>query len=78
MTTIASGFNDGPGMIEQLRELVDAVPFQPFTIMLVNDVYEISVRTDIKFTHYGSPKVRDHNGWHILNVDHVIRLDVEE
>jgi hypothetical protein len=27
----ATGFNEDPGMIEQLRELAEAVPFVPFT-----------------------------------------------
>jgi hypothetical protein len=30
----AARFNEGPGMIDQLRELAEAEPFVPFTIRL--------------------------------------------
>jgi hypothetical protein len=54
----AAGFNEGPGMVEQLRELADAEPFGPFTIrMLDGRKYRITKKEHIQFTHYGSPKV---------------------
>src|SRR5262249_27205070 len=54
----AAGFNEGPGMIEQLRELAEAEPFKPFTIrMATGKTFRIAKADHIQFTHYGSPKV---------------------
>jgi len=55
----AAGFNEGPGMMEQLRELADAEPFVPFVIRMTDGrKYQVTQKGDIEFTHYGSPKVR--------------------
>jgi hypothetical protein len=55
---IAGGFNEGPGMIEHLRELAEAEPFKPFTILMqTGKQFRIAKASHIQFTHYGSPKV---------------------
>jgi hypothetical protein len=60
-----------PGMIDQLRELAAAEPFQPFTIVLcTGHEYDVEHAADIEFTPYGSLKVRDMDErWRFLNVD---------
>jgi hypothetical protein len=74
---IAAGFDSGPGMIEQLRELADAEPFKPFSVRLqTGEEYEIETKKAIEFTHYGSPKVLDGERWHILNVDAIAEIIV--
>jgi hypothetical protein len=85
---IVAGFNEGPGMIEQLRELAEADPFGPFTIRMSDGrKYRITKKEHIQFTHYGSPKVlgtgigkHGHPGfnerkeWHVLNVDAISEI----
>jgi hypothetical protein len=85
----AAGFNEGPGMIEQLRELAEAEPFKPFTIRMQTGVrYHVKKRDHIQFTHYGSPKVLaagigkhghpedfvERKQWRILNVDAIAEI----
>jgi hypothetical protein len=85
----AAGFNEGPGMIEQLRELAEAQPFKPFTIRMQTGVgYRVKKADQIQFTHYGSPKVfavaigkhgnpadfAERPCWHILSVDAISEI----
>lgn len=47
----AAGFNEGPGMIEQLRELAEAEPFVPFTIRMYSGIrYHEKKADQIQFT----------------------------
>lgn len=85
---VASGFDPGNGMLDQLRELAEAEPFVPFAIRLQTGTkLSVAKRQDIEFTHYGSPKVRsatsgkhslrDPGGpkrWRILNVDAIAEI----
>ena len=72
---VAAVFDPGSGMIEQLGELVEAEPFQPFSVRLqTGEEYEIETKKDIEFTHYGSPKVHGRRRWHILNVDAITEI----
>ena len=74
-------------MIEQLRELAETQPFEPFTIVMrTGDKFHIRSSKEIEFTHYGSPKVHSSNEhgklgelakrkrWHILNVDAIVEI----
>jgi hypothetical protein len=72
----AIGFNEGPGMIEQLRELATADPFQPFTIEMGDErSFHVDQAQEIEFTHYGSPKVKTgSNSWAILNIDQIVAI----
>jgi len=81
----AAGFNEGPGMIEQSRELAEADPFAPFVIRMSDGrKYRVAKKGDIEFTHYGSPKVRAAESkhglesgrprWHVLNVDAISEI----
>ena len=83
MGKTATDFPD-PGMVDQLRELAEAEPFKPFTIVMrAGDKFHIQKAEDIAFTHFGSPKVRSSTkrkhyeslsrpgGWHVLNVDRI-------
>ena len=85
----AAGFNEGPGMLEQLRELAEAEPFVPFSIRMQTGVrYHIKKAEHIQFTHYGSPKVfatgvgkhgnpedfSERRQWRILNVDAIAEI----
>jgi hypothetical protein len=84
-----SGFNEGSGMIEQLRELAEAQPFAPFTIRMQTGArYLIKKADQIQFTHYGSPKVfatgvgkhgnpedfTERRCWHILSADAISEI----
>ena len=84
---VASGFDPGSGMIEQLRELAEAEPFTPFTVRLQDGTkLHVAKPHDIQFTHYGSPRIRsaskyggikepdDRKRWHILNVDAIAEI----
>jgi hypothetical protein len=84
---VAAGFNEGSGMIDQLRELAEAEPFKPFTVRLQTGTkFRIAKAADIEFTHYGSPRIRsaskhgsledaeDRKRWHILNVDAITEI----
>jgi hypothetical protein len=86
---VAAGFNEGSGMIDQLRELAEADPFKPFAIrMQTGAKFRIAKPEDITFTHYGSPRIRsaskhagledaeDRKRWHILNVDAITEIIV--
>jgi hypothetical protein len=76
-------------MIDHLRELAEAEPFVPFTIVMrTGDKFHIRSAKDIEFTHFGSPKVRSsgpsnqfgrpdkRKRWHILNVDAIAEIIV--
>jgi hypothetical protein len=55
---VASAFEPGNGMLDQLRELAEAEPFVPITIRLQTGTkLRVAKRQYIEFTHYGSPKV---------------------
>jgi len=84
-----SGFNECPGMIEQLRELAEAEPFVPFTIRMQTGVrYLVKKADQIQFTHYGSLKVlarsvgkhgnpedfTERIQWRILNVNAIAEI----
>jgi hypothetical protein len=72
---VAAVFDPGSRVIEQLRELVEAEPFQPFSVRLqTGEEYEIETRKAIEFTHYGSPKIHDSQRWHILNIDAIAEI----
>jgi hypothetical protein len=84
---VASGFDPGSGMIDQLRELAEAEPFVPFTIRLQTGTkLHVAKKQDIEFTHYGSPKIRsagkhgnledfdERKRWHIVNVDAIAEI----
>jgi hypothetical protein len=84
---VASGFDPGNGMLDQLRELAEAEPFVPFTIrMQTGTKLHVAKKGDIEFTHYGSPKIRsagkhgnpedfgERKRWHILNVDAIAEI----
>jgi hypothetical protein len=66
-------------MIDHLRELAEAEPFVPFTIVIRSgDKFYVRSAKDIEFTHFGSPKVRSAGSrrWHILNVDAIAEIIV--
>jgi hypothetical protein len=59
MKPTATDFPD-PGMLDQLKELSGADPFQKFKIRMRNGrTYTISRAADIEFTPFGSPKIRE-------------------
>jgi hypothetical protein len=84
----ASGFNEGSGMIDYLRELAEAEPFVPFVIRAGRQDYKIEKREHITFTHYGSPKILAKSGghkayydrpqwraqWRVVNVDAISEI----
>jgi hypothetical protein len=56
---VASAFDPGNGMLDQLRELAETEPFVPFTIrMQTGTKLQVAKKADIEFTHYGSPKAK--------------------
>lgn len=71
-------------MIEELRRLATARPFEPFVIYMDKDCKaEVNAPEEICFTRLGVPKVRVEQdgkpiGWLLINVDYILGIRISE